>query len=198
MIIANFDLEQQLWNEGYQYIAGLDEVGRGPLAGPVCVGIVVFPRNIITEIEYRDSKLLSARKREELAPLIKSQTKWAIGQASNSEIDQLGIMKAQYKAVERALNQIGLIPDILLTDALPLPTIKDIKVRPVSNGDSLVATIAAASIIAKVYRDQLMTEQDANYPSYGFARHKGYGTLEHRMALEKYGPCSIHRHTFLH
>ena len=194
----------ELWNfehaameEGFSLICGVDEAGRGPLAGPVCAAAVILPPDL--ELEgLNDSKKLSEKRREALYPLICEQAlAYGIAFASEQEIDELNILQATFLAMRRAVGQLGLKPDLALVDGNREPDFGDIPVRTIIKGDSRSANIAAASILAKVTRDRFMLEQDAVYPQYGFAVHKGYGTKRHYAALREYGPCPIHRQTFL-
>jgi len=174
-------------------VCGVDEAGRGPWAGPVSAAAVILEAPIRG---LDDSKALSARQRENLEPLIKARARaWAVGFASPEEIGHLNILGATGLAMRRAVQALGLLPAFALVDgnyafALPCP------VRPVVRGDSICASIAAASILAKTARDRLMMEMDALHPGYGFAAHKGYGVPEHAAALERLGPCAIHRMSF--
>ena len=180
----------------YDFICGIDEVGRGPLAGPVVAGAVVLPKG--SRILYiNDSKKLSAKKREELFDIIKEEAvSVGIGMASPERIDEINILQATYEAMREAVNKLSVKPDILLNDAVTIPGI-DVKQIPIIKGDAKSLSIASASILAKVTRDRLMTEYDSLYPEYGFARHKGYGTKVHIEAIKEYGPCPIHRRTFI-
>lgn len=194
----------ELWNfehaameEGFSLICGVDEAGRGPLAGPVCAAAVILPPDL--ELEgLNDSKKLSEKRREALYPLICEQAlAYGIAFASEQEIDELNILQATFLAMRRAVGQLGLKPDLALVDGNREPDFGDIPVRTIIKGDSRSANIAAASILAKVTRDRFMLEQDAVYPQYGFAVHKGYGTQKHYAALHEFGPCPIHRRSFL-
>ncbi len=194
----------ELWNfehaameEGFSLICGVDEAGRGPLAGPVCAAAVILPPDL--ELEgLNDSKKLSEKRREALYPLICEQAlAYGIAFASEQEIDELNILQATFLAMRRAVGQLGLKPDLALVDGNREPDFGDIPVRTIVKGDSRSANIAAASILAKVTRDRFMLEQDAVYPQYGFAVHKGYGTQKHYAALREFGPCPIHRRSFL-
>lgn len=194
----------ELWNfehaameEGFSLICGVDEAGRGPLAGPVCAAAVILPPDL--ELEgLNDSKKLSEKRREALYPLICEQAlAYGIAFASEQEIDELNILQATFLAMRRAVGQLGLKPDLALVDGNLEPDFGDIPVRTIIKGDSRSANIAAASILAKVTRDRFMLEQDAVYPQYGFAVHKGYGTQKHYAALREFGPCPIHRRSFL-
>ncbi len=180
----------------YDFICGIDEVGRGPLAGPVVAGAVVLPKG--SRILYiNDSKKLSAKKREELFDIIKEEAlDYGIGIVDNEEIDEYNILNATYMAMNKALNALKKKPDYLLLDAVTIPDL-DIKQFPIIKGDAKSISIAGASILAKVTRDRLMYKYDEIYPQYGFKHHKGYGTKEHYEAIEKYGITPIHRKSFL-
>ena len=192
--------EKKLWL-AHEYVAGLDEAGRGALAGPVCVGAVIFPPNLPHLIQtlggVRDSEQLTPRKRDQLAPRIKkSALAWGIGFSSAAEIDGLGIVPATRLAASRALEAMPIFPDFLLTDfRLELPEL-DISQAALVKGDQRSLSIAAASILAKTARDALMIGLDVQYPQYGFARHKGYGCLAHRRAIISLGFSPVHRKTF--
>ena len=191
-----WEIENGLSDEGYQVICGVDEAGRGPLAGPVCAAAVILPVGL--EIPgLTDSKKLTDKKRRELFPIIKEQAlAYGVALASHEEIDEINILQATYLAMERALAQLPAKPDIALIDG---NRAKDfgIPVRTVVKGDSLSANIAAASILAKVTRDDLMLEMAKEYPEYKFEVHKGYGTKAHYEALRQHGASAIHRQTFL-
>lgn len=196
--------ERKLWKKGYTFLAGVDEVGRGSLAGPLVVAAVIFPKIRTVPLhlaEVNDSKLLSAKKRQILVPLIKrAALDWGFGQATPREIDQLGIVKATQRAMRRAVKYLKRA-DFLLIDAFHVPYIPGLprkKQLAIVKGDQRCFSIAAASILAKVYRDQLMVKLSKRYPAYQLDRHKGYGTLLHRRMIKKFGPSSIHRKTFLH
>jgi len=188
--------EQQAWDQGYKRVAGIDEAGRGPLAGPVVAAAVIFPPDIILP-PVRDSKQLTAAKREELAGQMRQIPGIAIGVSviSASEIDQLNILRATHQAMREAVRQLHPPPDFVLIDGLPVPAFP-LPHRAVVKGDTLSASIAAASIIAKVHRDQLLRDMELQYPGYGFARHKGYGTRSHLAALKRLGPTPEHRRSF--
>ena len=191
-----WEIEDELYASGAQIICGVDEAGRGPLAGPVCAAAVILPPHL--EIPgLNDSKKLTDKRRRELCPLIKEKAlAYGIAFADHKEIDQINILQATYLAMERALAQLSMKPDIALIDG---NRAKDfgISVQTVVKGDSLSANIAAASILAKVTRDDVMLEMAESYPRYRFEVHKGYGTKAHYEALAQYGPCPIHRMTFL-
>lgn len=201
-MISNPDLsyEKQLW-PAYKYIAGLDEAGRGALAGPVCVGAVILPNNnpllLRTLKGVRDSKQLTPLRRTQLVPRIKENAyAWGIGFASADEIDTLGIVPATRLAASRAVEMLNLFPNFLLTDfRLELPEL-DVSQTALVKGDQKSLSIAAASILAKTARDDIMREVDSQFPEYGFTRHKGYGTLFHREKITALGYCPIHRKTF--
>ena len=193
--------ETDLWDEGILHIAGLDEAGRGALAGPVSVGAVILPNDKTllssTLSGARDSKQLTPRKRESLAkPIMDVAIAWAVGFATAIEIDKQGIVRATRLAAIRALHQFTITPQYLLTDfRLELPHI-DIPQTSIVKGDAHCLSIACASILAKTERDALMRELDSQYPGYGLGKHKGYGTQAHRSALKRLGPSDIHRKTF--
>ncbi|WP_031555859.1 ribonuclease HII [Lachnospira multipara] len=179
-----------------EYIAGIDEVGRGPLAGPVVTACVIMPKDV--RIPYvNDSKKVTEKRREELYDIIKEKALTiGIGIASEKRIDEINILQATYEAMREAINNLEIKPDILLNDAVNIPGV-DIKQVPIIKGDAKSFTIACASIIAKVTRDRMMVELDKKYPNYGFAKNKGYGTKQHTDALREFGPCEIHRRTFI-
>lgn len=177
-------------------ICGIDEAGRGPLAGPVVAGAVILPKNC--EILYlNDSKKLSEKRREELFAEIKHKAvSIGVGVVSPERIDEINILQATYEAMRIAISRLSVAPDLLLNDAVTIPEV-DIRQIPIIKGDAKSVSIAAASIIAKVTRDHMMAQYDGMYPEYGFAKHKGYGTAVHITALRKAGPCSIHRRSFI-
>ncbi len=180
----------------YGYICGIDEVGRGPLAGPVVAGAVILPK--ACEILYiNDSKKLSAKKREELYDIIMEQAvATGIGMVSPQRIDEINILQATYEAMREAISKLSVTPDILLNDAVTIPQV-DIPQVPIIKGDAKSISIGAASIIAKVTRDRLMEEYEKIMPEYGFASNKGYGSGAHIEAIKTYGPSPIHRMTFI-
>ena len=190
--------ELQHWRDGAQSIVGVDEVGRGPLAGPIVTAAVSLPldRRPAWLSQLRDSKMLSPHQREALAPKIRAgAVQWAIGWVHAPELDEMGMSAALRMAIRRAIEQLPEPPDVVLADGrdnlrLTIPTEMIVK------GDALVSSIAAASIIAKTARDAWMIELDGLHPGYGFARHKGYGTAEHLRALAELGPCPEHRRSF--
>ena len=191
-----WEIEDRCYGSGIQVICGVDEAGRGPLAGPVCAAAVILPKHL--EIPgLTDSKKLSDKKRRELFPLIQEQAvAYGIGFASEQEIDEINILQATFLAMKRALAQLNGQADFALIDG-NRETDFGLPVKTVVKGDSLSANIAAASVLAKVSRDDVMLELAKQYPAYGFDVHKGYGTRAHYEALEAYGPCPIHRMTFL-
>lgn len=194
----------ELWNyehtayaQGYTCICGIDEAGRGPLAGPVCAAAVILPKDL--EIEgLNDSKKLSDKRRRALFECIKEQAlAYGIAFATEQEIDEINILQATFLAMRRAVEQMQVKADLALVDGNREPDLGDLPVRTIVKGDSLSANIAAASILAKVTRDDYMMEMAQKYPQYRFDVHKGYGTQAHYAAIDAYGPCPIHRQTFL-
>jgi len=191
-----WQIEDGYYEKGIQIICGVDEAGRGPLAGPVCAAAVILPPH--TQIPgLDDSKKLSDKRRRELVPIIKEQAiAYGIGFADHTEIDEINILQATFLAMERALAQLAVKPELALIDGnrekeFGLP------VQTVVKGDGLSANIAAASVLAKVARDDVMEALARDYPQYGFEVHKGYGTKAHYEAILAHGPCSVHRMTFL-
>lgn len=181
----------------FHCICGIDEAGRGPFAGPVVAGAVVLPEGLKIE-GLNDSKQVSQKRREELFEEIKEKAvSYGIGMSSPARIDEINILQATYEAMQHAVSDLQVVPDLLLNDAVTIPQIP-IKQVGIIKGDGRSLSIAAASIMAKVTRDHLMTEYADLYPEYGFERNKGYGSAEHREALKKYGPCPIHRNSFIH
>ena len=190
--------EERLWGAGYSTVAGIDEAGRGPIAGPVVAGAAVFSGAIKGPWTglVRDSKRLTPSQRKTVLPrLVEAAAAISTGSASAAEIDRLGIAPAVRLAMLRALDNLSIAPDFLLLDAFPLPE-SDLPQKAIVRGDAKCTSIAAASIAAKVERDRVMYELDREYPGYGFARHKGYCTAAHVAALESLGPCEVHRITF--
>jgi len=173
-------------------IAGVDEVGRGCLAGPVIASAVILKKNISG---LDDSKKLSSKKREELSKIILENSYFAFGSASEEEIDDINILQASLLAMKRAILKLEVMPEKVLIDGNQIPKM-DLQIQAIIGGDSLIAEISAASIIAKVYRDNLMIGFDKDYPEYGFGKHKGYGTKYHLDSIKNYGACPIHRKTF--
>lgn len=178
------------------FLCGIDEVGRGPLAGPVVAGAVILPKDC--DILYlNDSKQLTEKKREELYDVIMEKAvATGLGFASPERIDEINILQATYEAMREAIGKLSVKPDLLLNDAVTIPQV-EIRQVPIIKGDAKSISIAAASIIAKVTRDRLMVEYDSIFPEYGFASNKGYGAAAHIEALKKYGPCLIHRRSFI-
>jgi ribonuclease HII len=194
----SYEEEAHLLKRGFYLIAGVDEAGRGPLAGPVVAGVAMLSPDPCGKWVslVRDSKLMTPLRREEAFDYLSNNAlSVASGVASPNEIDRLGIVPATQLAVKRAIKSMILQPQFLLMDAFPIPTIQ-IPQKPIVHGDTLCFSIAAASIIAKVTRDRLMDEQHLLYPEYGFTKHKGYGTKDHIRLLAKHGPSPIHRHSF--
>ncbi len=180
----------------YSFICGIDEVGRGPLAGPVVAGAVILPKDC-SILYINDSKQLSEKKREELYDQIMEQAvAVGIGYNSPERIDEINILQATYEAMRQAISQLNPQPDLLLNDAVNIPEVQ-IKQVPIIKGDAKSISIAAASIIAKVTRDRLMVQYDEVFPEYGFAANKGYGAAKHIEAIRKYGPTPIHRRSFI-
>lgn len=177
-------------------ICGIDEAGRGPLAGPVVAGAVILPKDC--QILYlNDSKKLSEKKRDLLFDEIREKAvSYGVGIVGPGRIDEINILKATYEAMRQAIEQLKVKPQILLNDAVTIPLV-DVPQVPIVKGDAKSVSIAAASILAKVTRDRMMTEYDALFPEYGFGKHKGYGTAAHIQALKSHGPCPIHRKTFI-
>ena len=191
-----WDIEDQYFEKGVKLICGVDEAGRGPLAGPVCAAAVILPLHIQLP-GLNDSKKLSDKQRRSLFPLIKEQAlAYGISLVDQTQIDSINILQATFLAMKQAIAQLAIKPEIALVDGNRAIDF-GVRVQTVVHGDSLSASIAAASILAKVTRDDLMLEMAEKFPQYGFDIHKGYGTKAHYAALEKYGPCEIHRMTFL-
>ncbi len=191
-----WELENRLYDEGLRLICGVDEAGRGPLAGPVCAAAVILPRGYLPE-GLNDSKKLSEKKREALFPQIREHAvAWSVACATVEEIERENILQATFLAMNRAISGLSLQPDYALIDGnrnreIHIPSLA------VIGGDGICASVAAASILAKVTRDHLMLELAEQYPQYGFEKHKGYGTKAHYEALKKFGPCPVHRMSFL-
>ena len=182
--------------DAYSYICGIDEVGRGPLAGPVVAGAVILPKNC-SLLYLNDSKKLSEKKREELyAGIMEEAVAVGIGYNTPARIDEINILQATYEAMREAVSRLSVKPDLLLNDAVTIPKI-DIRQVPIIKGDAKSISIAAASIVAKVTRDRLMVKYDGIYPEYGFASNKGYGSPMHIEAIKKYGLTPIHRKSFI-
>ena len=196
MLSPTLELEDAAFSRGFSKIAGIDEAGRGPLAGPVVVAAVILGRNWNTEFELNDSKQLTAKKRQVLYDLISAKaTAFKIVSVSPQEIDRLNILQATMVGMQRCSDEINPSPDYLLVDGNRYP-VTNIQGQAVIKGDCISKSIAAASIIAKVTRDRKMVEFGKEYPQWGFERHKGYPTSEHREAIAKYGLSPIHRRSF--
>lgn len=195
--MVDFEIEKEYTEKGFQLICGIDEAGRGPLAGPVCAAAVILP--IGTEIEgLNDSKKLTEKKREMLFPIItKKAIAYGIGFASEQEIDEINILNATFLAMRRAVEALGISPDLLLIDGNQKPKIGVGEEVTVIKGDAKSVSVAAASVLAKVSRDRYMLEIAQEYPQYAFEKHKGYGTKLHYEKIAEYGASPIHRKTFL-
>ncbi len=193
-----FRFENQARERGFNSVVGIDEVGRGPLAGPVVAAAVVFLSQDDIPNGLNDSKKLSVQDRIRIADELHASESvvLAIGQVDHEEIDELNILRATFRAMLQAFAGIHPAPDFALVDGNAVPAELPCPAKAVIKGDSLSASIAAASILAKVHRDQLMTELDTQFPQYGFAEHKGYGTASHLEALNRHGPCPVHRKSF--
>lgn len=177
-------------------ICGIDEAGRGPLAGPVAAGAVILPPDC-TILYLNDSKKLSEKRREELfAEIQEKALAWSVGLVGPDRVDEINILQATYEAMRQAVGGLKLQPDILLNDAVEIPGLEIMQV-PIVKGDAKSVSIAAASIMAKVTRDRMMVQYEELFPGYGFARHKGYGTPAHIRAIRELGPCPIHRRSFI-
>lgn len=194
-ISPTFTEEKKLWRQGYQHIAGIDEAGCGCWAGPLVCGVVILPPEF-SESGIRDSKLLTSKRREEFYDIIKvNASAWSVGRASEKEIDSLGLTKAKNKAVRRALKSLKTKPEYLLLDN-NIEKPPEIPGNSFIKGDTNIISIACASIMAKVTRDNIITKLGKDYPKYSFAKNKGYGTKEHQEALRKHGICEIHRKSY--
>lgn len=195
----HLEYEKKLWEEGFQVIAGLDEAGRGAWAGPVYAAAVVLPNDervcdLLSGV--RDSKRMTARQRQRWQDCIKSASiEWAVGSASNEEIDEIGIVPSTCLAMQRALDEINNPPRYLLVDYINIEDCSSPQLS-IPKGDCQSLSIAAASVLAKVSRDAYMVQMDEQFPGYGFTQHKGYGTALHQQSLHEKGPCSIHRRSF--
>jgi ribonuclease HII len=199
---ADLSWERRLWSEGLSHVAGVDEVGRGPLAGPVAAGAVVFPPGVRAAGRFRflkrvnDSKQLTANARDDLSALIwEHALSAAVCFVSVETIDRIGIAEASRQAMLAAIGDLTVVPDHLLVDAVKLPGCR-LGQSPIIGGDATCVSIAAGSIIAKVARDRVMQAEDARHPGYGFAHNKGYFTAEHAEAIRDLGPCDLHRRSF--
>lgn len=195
MTSPTFERENHLLTRGYAAITGIDEVGRGCLAGPVVAAAVILNPLSIPE-GLGDSKALTALQRERLYTQLVDQCSWAIGFSDASQIDDVNIRQATFLAMREAVKVLSTVPDYILVDGCDIPPGFSQPIEAIVKGDQRVASIAAASIIAKVTRDRWMCAQDKQYPMYGFAQHVGYGTPAHRAALQKWGPCPLHRRSF--
>ena len=190
-------IDKEFFDKGVKYIAGIDEAGRGPLAGPVVVASVILPQDSMIE-GVNDSKKISESKREKLYEIItKEAISYGIGIIYQNEIDEINILQATKKGLTEAIKQMDIKPNIIMVDALNGIDTLGIPYKSIIKGDAKCYSIAAASIIAKVTRDRIMREWDKIYPEYGFGSHKGYGTAKHIAAIREYGPCPIHRKTFI-
>ncbi len=189
--------ENEAVEKGYGLICGVDEAGRGPLAGPVCAAAVILPMDL--EIPgLNDSKKLTEKKREALYDIIiEKALAYGIAMATEQEVDEINILQATFLAMKRSVEALSLKPGYVLIDGNREPDLPDLSLKTIVKGDSRSANIAAASILAKVTRDRYMVQLDKTYPQYGFAIHKGYGTQKHYEALREFGPCPAHRRTFL-
>lgn len=189
--------ENKLYDKDINYICGIDEAGRGPLAGPVVVGAVILPKDSFIE-GVNDSKKVSEKKREKLYEIITSEAiAYSVGIVDHKKIDEINILNATKLAVKIAIEGLKQRPDLIMVDALNNMDTDGIPYMSIIKGDAKCYSIAAASIIAKVTRDRIMREWDSVYPAYGFAKHKGYGTASHIQAIKENGPCLIHRKTFI-
>ncbi|HSA84404.1 MAG TPA: ribonuclease HII [Patescibacteria group bacterium] len=195
--VPTFQEELSLWNNGYQYIAGVDEVGRGCFAGPVVAAAVVLPQKFTTSLPVNDSKILSAKVRTLLAKEIQEQAlSYAIAEIAVPIINNVGIAQATQQAFRKAIKSLAKQPDYILIDAFYIKQLSRKNQKPIIHGDGLSISIAAASIIAKVYRDELMKKLHLQYKQYDFAGNKGYGTKKHQEAIKQYGLCDLHRTSF--
>lgn len=195
--MPDYEYENAAKSGGFKLVCGVDEAGRGPLAGPVCAAAVILPENAVIE-GLNDSKKLSEKKRESLYDVIKEKAiAFCVAYGTLEEIETLNILQATFLAMNRAIDGLAVEPDFALIDGNRVP--KDIKIpcETVVKGDGKSMSVAAASVLAKVIRDRLMLEYDKKYPEYDFKKHKGYGTKEHTELIKKYGPCEIHRMSFL-
>jgi ribonuclease HII len=193
--VPTLNAELSAWRQGYRHVAGVDEAGCGPLAGPVVAGAVILEPGRVRAwwSELRDSKMLCAEDRRRLSDEIRADCAWGVGVASHAFIDEMGLTAARKHAMREAVAALPCRPDMLLIDAVVLPEYRH---RAIIHGDALVTSIAAGSIVAKVARDAMMTESHEVYPEYGFDRNVGYATPEHKRALDEHGPCAIHRRLF--
>ena len=188
--------EHEAYSAGFETVCGVDEAGRGPLAGPVCAAAVILPRDLQIEGLNDSKKLTDARRRALFEIITREAVDYGIAFATEQEIDEINILQATFLAMRRAIGQLKALPTLALIDG-NRETDFGLSVRTIIKGDSLSANIAAASVLAKVTRDDYMLDLDAKYPQFGFAVHKGYGTQKHYAALREFGPCPAHRRTFL-
>jgi ribonuclease HII len=202
--MLDLNKEKSLFASGLKLVAGVDEAGRGPLAGPVVAAVVVLKPEILADVakmeklkDIKDSKKLTAKKREELFEIIKAECfEVGVGICDHETIDRINILQATFLAMKMALGNLKIKPEIILVDGkFPIPNLS-LRQEAIIDGDAIIFSIAAASIIAKVEHDKIIDKYAEQYPQYGFLNHKGYGTKEHLAALQKYGPCPIHRKTF--
>ncbi len=199
--MLNLDEEQNIFSQGYNEIGAIDEAGRGPLAGPVVAACVLLKGDSVPHISndlslINDSKKLTAKRREKLFNIIRSEFEFGIGICDHNTIDRINILQAAFLAMKKAIGAVKQKPDFIILDGkFPIPNIS-IRQKAIISGDSLVFSIAAASILAKVARDRIMMEMHDTYPNYGFDKHKGYGTKLHMEQLRKFGPSPIHRRSF--
>jgi ribonuclease HII len=193
--VPTLNAELAAWRRGFRHVAGLDEAGCGPLAGPVVAAAVILHPSAARTwwSDLRDSKMLDLEQRLPLAEVIRDECDWGVGVASHEYIDDMGLTAARKHAMRLAVEALSCRPDLLLIDAIRLPEYRH---RAIIHGDALVASIAAASIVAKVARDTMMEAFHETYPQYGFDQHRGYATPEHKRALDEHGPCPIHRRLF--
>ena len=190
-------MEKELYDKGFEYICGIDEAGRGPLAGPVVVAGVIMPKDSMIE-GVNDSKKVSEKKREKLYDVILEEAiSYSVAIIGQDVIDEINILNATKQGVTTVIEELDVKPNLILVDALTHINTKGIPYDSIIKGDAKCYNIAAASIIAKVTRDRIMREWDEIYPQYGFINHKGYGTAKHIEAIKEYGPCPIHRKTFI-
>ena len=195
--MPDYEFEKAAVNSGFSCICGVDEAGRGPLAGPVCAAAVILPEGVVIE-GLDDSKKLTEKKRERLYDIIKqTAVAYSVAYGTLEEIETVNILEATYLAMNRAIEGLTVKPDFALIDGNRVPRGIKIPCETVVKGDSRSMSIAAASVLAKVTRDRLMLEYDKKYPEYNFKKHKGYGTKEHTELIKQYGPCEIHRLSFL-
>ena len=195
--MPDYEFEKAAVNSGFSCICGVDEAGRGPLAGPVCAAAVILPEGAVIE-ELDDSKKLTEKKREKLYDIIKeTAVAYSVAYGTLEEIETVNILEATYLAMNRAIEGLNVKPDFALIDGNRVPRGINIPCETIVKGDSKSMSVAAASVLAKVTRDRLMLEYDKKYPEYNFKKHKGYGTKEHTELIKQYGPCEIHRLSFL-